>query len=153
MVLSDFGRLLELGAVVAGHRLSMTGPRGSQVQRRELANGGAGFVAVVIEGAVGNARRTTFVGKRVECVEAITYQGQTVPLYATAQFVRECGRADAPPEVSDLVVLRHCAGNLDRPAIEEPHSVLQQRAVTPIQLFQVPRVAPPSPSALATSSG
>jgi hypothetical protein len=43
-----------------------------------------------------------------------------------------------PQGVSDLVVLRHCAGSLDRPAIEEPHSWLEQRAVAPIQLFQVP---------------
>jgi hypothetical protein len=43
-------------------------------------------------------------------------------------------------EAGDLVVLRHCVRNLDRPAIEEPHRWLEQRAVAPIQLFQMPRV-------------
>lgn len=39
---------LKLGTDVAGHRLSMTGPRGGQVQCRELADRSAGFVGVVI---------------------------------------------------------------------------------------------------------
>jgi hypothetical protein len=41
--LLGFGCLLELGSDIAGHPLSVAGPRGSQVQGRELADRCAGF--------------------------------------------------------------------------------------------------------------
>src|SRR5919197_4798429 len=73
-----FGRALELGAHVAGHRVGVPRPRGRRLERGELADRGTRLLGVVVERLVGHARRAVAAGLRIERVEAVADQRQAV---------------------------------------------------------------------------